>query len=76
MAYEMIDRPYYGFDPNHYADRWKWRVTCTYNDTVKPPKRPGMLAIQTVHADEVSKDIEIAAAERRGDVDVEVWRIR
>lgn len=52
---------------------WKWTVLCTYNDTVKPPKRPGDLAIETVHADDASKDVEVAAAKSRGDVNVEVF---
>jgi hypothetical protein len=55
--------------------RWKWRVRCTYNDTVQWPKVPGELAIETVHASDSSKDMEVAVAEARGDVDVEVTRI-
>lgn len=53
--------------------RWKWIVRCTYNDTVEPPKKPGDLAIETVHLDDASKDIEVAAAKSRGDVNVEVF---
>jgi hypothetical protein len=55
--------------------RWKWQVTCRYNDTVKWPKAPGEIAIQTVHADDSSKDMEVQASECRGDVDVEVVRL-
>lgn len=55
-----------------YETRWKWVVRCTYNNTVEPPKKPGELAIETLHTDDASKDIEVRAAKARGDVDVEV----
>lgn len=55
--------------------RWKWKVRCTYNDTVQWPKIPGELAIETAHADDASKDIEVKAAQARGDVDVEVTQV-
>jgi hypothetical protein len=51
-----------------HSQRWIWRVSCYYADTVKWPKRPGELAIQTVHASDVSKDVEVAAAESREDI--------
>jgi hypothetical protein len=51
---------------------WKWRVRCTYNDTVSWPRVPGDLAIETVHRDDHSKDMEVATAEARGDVNVDV----
>ena len=47
-------------------------MRCTYNDTATWPKVPGALAIETRHADDYSKDIEVAAANARGDVNVEV----
>ncbi len=56
--------------------RWKWQVTCRYNDTAAPPRRPGDIAIRTVHATDVSKDMEVRAAGARTDVDVEVVRLR
>lgn len=56
--------------------QWKWKVRCTYNNTVTYPKVPGELAIETVHKDDVSKDLEVEVAEARGDVDVEVTRLR
>lgn len=59
-----------------YDPKWKWQVTLRYNSTVKAPKRFGEIALQTVHADDVSKDIEVRVAEARGDVDVEVVRLR
>lgn len=51
---------------------WKWRVRLTYNDTVTWPKVPGERAIETRHKDDLSKDMEVAAAEKRGDVNIEV----
>jgi hypothetical protein len=48
--------------------RWKWRVTGYYNDSVKFPKRPGDLALQTVHADDHSKDVEVEIFENRYDI--------
>lgn len=48
--------------------RWDWQVTCYYNNTVKPPKKPGDLAIQTVHVGTSSKDMEVQAARSRPDI--------
>lgn len=56
--------------------KWKWQVTLRYNETVKPPRRPGEIAIQTVHGTDASKDMEVRAAEHRTDVDIEVWKLR
>ena len=52
------------------TSRWSWQVTCYYNDTVKPPRTPGDLAIQTVHADEASRDMEVEAVRSRPDIGV------
>jgi hypothetical protein len=54
---------------------WIWLVRCTYNETVTWPKVPGEVAIETRHTTDSSKDMEVAAAEARGDVDVEVTAI-
>ncbi len=62
---------------NRHDPKWKWMVTCYYNDTVKPPKTPGFLAIQTVHATDSSKDMEVQVSEGRvdiGAVDVQLLR--
>lgn len=48
--------------------KWIWMCRFYYNDTVKPPKRPGDLAIETVHASDSSKDIEVTVGERRRDI--------
>lgn len=48
--------------------QWKWQVTCYYASDVQPPKQPGELAIQTVHKDDVSKDMEVRAARDRADI--------
>lgn len=47
---------------------WKWRVTCYYGSGAEPPRTPGQIAIQTVHADDVSRDMEVAAAKGRNDI--------
>jgi hypothetical protein len=44
------------------AGGWRWRVTTYYKDT-------GMVATQTVHNSELPKNLEVAAAEARADVD-------
>lgn len=60
---------------------WGWMVRLTYNEGVigtkigKRGAKPGDLAIETVHTSEGSRDIEVAAAEARGDVDVSVVRL-
>lgn len=51
---------------------WKWRVTLRYDDTAEWPKRPGAVALQTLHVSDASKDAEVNAAEARGDVTIEV----
>lgn len=56
--------------------KWKWKVRCTYNDTVKPPKVPGALAIETVHTTDHSKDMEVLVSKERGDLNVEVIQLR
>jgi hypothetical protein len=50
--------------------RYRWVVTCYYTDDVEPPKRPGGLAIETVHATESSRDVEVLAAQSRPDIGV------
>ena len=52
--------------------KWQWEVTCYYNDKVMFPKVPGDIAIQTVHSDKVSKDLEVSISEARTDVNVVV----
>lgn len=49
-------------------DGWKWRVTCYYGPEAKRPKRPGAVAIETVHKSDHSKDMEVAAGEARDDI--------
>lgn len=51
---------------------WIWRVTNRYNGTVKTPKRPGDIAIQTVHASDHSMETEVRVSIGRGDVTTEV----
>lgn len=52
--------------------KWQWEVTCYYNDTVAFPKVPGDIAIQTVHSNETSKDLEVSVSESRTDVNIVV----
>jgi hypothetical protein len=47
---------------------WKWKVRFYYADHVQAPKRPGELAIETVHADAVSLGMELAAGNSRDDI--------
>lgn len=49
-------------------NQWKWVVAAYYNDTVKPPKKPGELAMKTVHKDYVGKDIEVDIFNKRDDI--------
>lgn len=54
--------------------RWEWRITAWYAPDVMPPKSPLGLAMQTIHVDDHSKDIELAiflAREDIGDIFVE-----
>lgn len=48
--------------------QWKWLVREFYNETVKFPKIPGELAIETCHTSDDSRDVEVRVAEKRGDV--------
>ena len=52
--------------------KWKWCIRLTYNDTVKPPKVPGSLAIAIVVTDDAARDFELESSKRRTDVNVEV----
>jgi hypothetical protein len=52
--------------PDQYSG-WDWAVRCYYADDVRPPKVPGDLAVETVHKNATSKDIEVAAAESCAD---------
>jgi hypothetical protein len=47
---------------------WEWVVAAYYNDTVKLPKKPGELAMKTVHKDDVGKDIEVSVFNKRDDI--------
>lgn len=58
------------------SPKWKWRVTLRYNNTAKSPRRPCQVAVQSLHATDSSKDMEVRAAGQRTDVDVEVWKLR
>jgi hypothetical protein len=60
----------------HLGPDWPWRCTFYYSDDVHPPKPPGGLAIQTVHRDTSSRDVELSAGRSRGDIGrivVEQW---
>lgn len=47
---------------------WKWKVTGYYSNDVESPKLPGDLAIQTVHANADSKDLEVQLLTHREDI--------
>lgn len=48
--------------------KWKWRLTAYYNNTVLFPKLPDTIALQTLHASDVSKDMELEAYAKRTDI--------
>lgn len=48
--------------------KWKWLISLYYNDTVRPPKVPGELAIQVKLTNDASKDMEVSAAKSRTDI--------
>jgi hypothetical protein len=48
--------------------RWRFRATFTYGDDVIPPQVPGEVAIQTVHEDRSSANMEIEAGVGRTDL--------
>jgi hypothetical protein len=60
-------------------ENYKWMVRCYYTDKVKSPKIPGDLAIETVHTDDFSKDLEVRVSEKNEEYKVVVeinprWR--
>lgn len=55
-------------EPGRVTREWPWAVQCYYGENVKHPKRPGDLAISTVHKSEASARIEEAAASLREDI--------
>jgi hypothetical protein len=69
QPYEAIDSPHTQIGPDS-ADRprWRFRATFTYADDVIPPKVPGEVAIQTVHGDRLSADMEIEIGVGRTDL--------
>lgn len=48
--------------------RWKWKIVGYYANDVKPPKKPGGKAVETVHTDDQSKDLEVKVFEKREDI--------
>jgi hypothetical protein len=67
--YEVAGSPHVRPGPDSSADRrWRYRITFTYSDDVIPPRVPGEVAIQTVHADRQGADMEIEAAVGRTDL--------
>lgn len=49
---------------------YKWFVRGYYNDTVKPPKKPGALAIEVGSPLREGLDMDIVALETRKDIGV------
>ena len=57
--------------------KWQWKVSTYYGPKAKPPRVPGTLAIETVHTDEASRDVEILAGRNREDIgDIQVEDLR
>lgn len=46
---------------------WKWMVRCYYGPN---GAQPGKIAIETVHKDDQSKDLEVSVGESRPDIGV------
>jgi len=44
---------------------WIWKVRCYYKENAR---HPNVLAIETVHKSNHSKDMEVAAAESRSNI--------
>lgn len=53
-----------------YPDDPQWRYRCTfmYADGVTLPKVAGEVAVQTVHANESGRDMEVSAGQSREDI--------
>jgi hypothetical protein len=45
-----------------------WKLRFYYAQNVKHPKRPGDLALETVHTEEWSRDMEIEVGKKRSDI--------
>ncbi len=50
-----------------------WYVRAFYGKNVEPPKAPGMLAFETKHGSEASREAEIKAARSRPDIGKVYW---
>lgn len=48
--------------------RWQFMLRAYYTDDVPPPKTPGDLAIETVHADRVGMEMERRIMQDRADI--------
>ena len=48
-----------------FNNRWDYAIRAYYPPNVQPPHTPNALAIETVHATEVSRDVEITAFRER-----------
>lgn len=55
------------------ANEYPWYVKCHYAEHVGWPKVPGALAIETKHATEHSRDLEIRAADFNDDIGEVIW---
>jgi hypothetical protein len=67
--YEAAGSPHTRSGPNSASERrWRYRATFTYGDDVLPPRVPGEVAIQTVHEDRSSADMEVEAGVGRTDL--------
>jgi hypothetical protein len=57
--------------------RWDYLVQGYYNDTVKPPRKPGALALEVGVMGESARDQEVSVFESREDIGrVEILDIR
>lgn len=48
--------------------KWDFLIAGYYNDTVKPPKKPGNLALEVGVNSEAARDLEVKIFEEREDI--------
>lgn len=53
----------------------KWKLRATYNNTVKPPKMPGMLAFEVLLANDSALATEEEICNKRGDLEYTVIKV-
>jgi len=55
-------------DTDLHGVRWKLHMRSYYNDTVKPPKQPGALAIEVGGMTREALELDISVSHKRTDI--------